>query len=84
MDAARILDKRMELAEQLSTAVEVIADDPDDMVPWAQVSAAAEVASWSQEHWRGGPRLGRDLALTAAFGFLAAGASRGIGNGPKK
>jgi hypothetical protein len=72
--AARIVDKRMELSEQLSTAVEVIAEDPDDMVPWAQVGGAAEVATWAQEHWRGGPRLGRDLALTAALGFLAAGA----------
>jgi hypothetical protein len=74
MDAARIVDRRMDLSEQLSTAVEVIAEDPDDMVPWAQVAGAATVASWAQEHWRGGPRLGRDLALTAAFGFLAAGA----------
>jgi hypothetical protein len=74
MTAARILDRRMELAEQLATAVEVVAEDPDDMVAWAQVSAAGETAAWAQEHWRGGPRLGRDLALTAAFGFLAAAA----------
>ena len=36
--------------------------------------SASEAAAWAQEHWRGGPRLGRDLALTAIFGFLAAGA----------
>jgi hypothetical protein len=74
MSAARIVDRRLELAEQLSTAVEVVAEDPEEMVPWAQVMAASEAAAWAQEHWRGGPRLGRDLALAAAFGFLAAAA----------
>ena len=74
MAAARIVDRRLELAEQLSTAVEVIAEDPEEMVPWAQVMSAGEAAAWAHEHWRGGPRLGRDLALTAILGFLAAGA----------
>ena len=74
MSAARIVDRRLELAEQLSTAVEVIAEDPEEMVPWAQVMSASKAATWAQGHWRGGPRLGRDLALTAIFGFLAAGA----------
>ncbi|MFN8633560.1 MAG: hypothetical protein U0893_06860 [Chloroflexota bacterium] len=74
MTAARILDRRLDLAEQLATAVEIVEDDPEDMVPWAQVATASDVAGWAQENWRGGPRLGRDLALTAALGFLAAGA----------
>jgi hypothetical protein len=72
--AARIVDRRLELAEQLATAVEMVEEDADDPVALAQVQAAGEAATWSQENWRGGPRLGRDLALTAAFGFLAAGA----------
>jgi hypothetical protein len=74
ISAARILDRRLDLAEQLATAVEIVAEDPEDMVPWAQVASASDAAGWAQENWRGGPRLGRDLALTAAFGFLAAGA----------
>ena len=74
MNAARIVDQRLALAEQLSTAVEVIADDPQDVVPWVQVMSASEAAAWAQANWRGGPRLGRDLALTAILGFLAAGA----------
>ena len=74
MSAARIVDRRLELAERLSTAVEIIAEDPEDMVPWAQVMSASEAAAWAQANWRGGPRLGRALALTAIFGFLAAGA----------
>jgi hypothetical protein len=74
MSAARIVDQRLALAEQLSTAVEVIADDPQDAVPWVQVMSASEAAAWAQANWRGGPRLGRDLALTAILGFLVAGA----------
>jgi hypothetical protein len=74
LSAARIVDRRLGLAEQLATAVEVVADDPNEPVAWAQVGAAGAAAAWAQEHWRGGPRIGRDLALTAVFGFLAAAA----------
>ena len=41
MSAARIVDRRLELAEQLGTAVEVVAEDPEELVPWAQVSSAS-------------------------------------------
>jgi len=74
MTTARIVDRRLGLAEQLSTAVEIVAEDPAEMVPWAQVMSASEAAAWAHGNWRGGPRLGRDLALTAILGFLAAGA----------
>ena len=74
MTAALILDKRLELAEQLATAMETIEDETDEPVAWAQMATATDAASWAQENWRGGPRLGRDLALTAILGFLAAAA----------
>ncbi len=73
-NAALIVDHRMGLAEQLATAVEVVNEDTDEPVAWMQVAAANEAAGWAQENWRGGPRLGRDVALTAVFGFLAAAA----------
>ncbi|MCC7369419.1 MAG: hypothetical protein IT306_13410 [Chloroflexi bacterium] len=72
--AALIIDRRLELAEQLATAAELITEGSDEPVAWAQVETAAEAAAWAQENWRGGPRLGRDLALTAVLGFLAAAA----------
>lgn len=72
--AALIVDKRLELSEQIATAEEVIAEEVDDPVAWAQVGAATTSAAWAQQHWKGGPRLGRDLAITAILGFLAAGA----------
>lgn len=72
--AARTVDRRMGLAEQLATAVEVVQENPEGDIPWVQVATAGEAAAWAQEHWRGGPRLGRALALTAILGFLAAAA----------
>ncbi|MGE3269740.1 MAG: hypothetical protein AB7P40_13395 [Chloroflexota bacterium] len=74
LSAARTVDRRMELAEQLATASETVQENPDEYVPWIQVEIAGEAAAWAQENWRGGPRLGRDLAITAVLGFLAAAA----------
>ena len=72
--AALILDRRLDLAEQLATATETVRENSNEPVAWAQVEAATDAASWAQENWRGGPKLGRDLALTAVLGFLAAAA----------
>jgi hypothetical protein len=74
LTAARIVDKRLELAEQLATASEIVAEGTDEPVAQMQVATAAEAATWAQENWRGGPKLGRDLAMTAVLGFLAAAA----------
>lgn len=74
LTAARIVDRRLELAEQLATAGEIVAEGTDEPIAQMQVAAATEAAAWAQENWRGGPRLGRDLAMTALLGFLAAAA----------
>jgi hypothetical protein len=74
MAAALILDKRLELAEQLATAAETVTEGSEEPVAWIQVESATEAATWAQDNWRGGPKLGRDLALTAILGFLAAAA----------
>lgn len=73
MTAARIADHRLELSEQLATAVEIVAEDSEELLAWAQVGAATQTAAWADRNWRGGPRLGRDLALAAMLGFVAAG-----------
>ena len=73
MSAARIADRRLELAEQLSTAVEVADDDQESLIASAQLAAATSSATWADQNWRGGPHLGRDLALAALLGFVAAG-----------
>ena len=73
MQAALITDRRLQLDEQLATAAEMVQEGMDGPVAYAQVAAAAESATWAQEHWRGGPRIGRDLLVTAALGFLTAG-----------
>ena len=74
MSAARIADHRLELSEQLGTAVEIVDEDSEELLAWAQVSSATQTATWADQNWRGGPRLGRDLALAALLGFIAAGA----------
>jgi hypothetical protein len=75
--AARLADKRLELAEQLGTAVEVAAEPSavpnEDLIVGAHIAAATETATWADKNWRGGPRLGRELALAAMLGFVAAG-----------
>jgi hypothetical protein len=71
--AARITDRRLDLAEQLGTAVEVAAEPTEDLVSQAHLAAATDSATWADQHWRGGPKLGRELALAAMLGFVAAG-----------
>lgn len=71
--AARLADKRLDLFEQLGTAVEVAAEDSDVLIIEAHIAAATETATWADKHWRGGPKLGRELALAAMLGFVAAG-----------
>ncbi|MDP8923996.1 MAG: hypothetical protein M3O34_14095, partial [Chloroflexota bacterium] len=73
MQAALITDSRLQLDEQLATATEVVQEGIDGPVARAQVGAATESAAWAQENWRGGPRIGRDLLVAAALGFLTAG-----------
>jgi hypothetical protein len=71
--AARLTDRRLELAEQLGTAVEVAAEPTEDLVSGAHLLAATDTATWADQNWRGGPRIGRELAFAAMLGFVAAG-----------
>ena len=73
MQAALIADRRLQLDEQLATAAETVVEGIDDPVARAQVAAAGEAADWTRQNWRGGPRIGRDLLVAAALGFLTAG-----------
>ncbi|MBA2451271.1 MAG: hypothetical protein H0V51_24925, partial [Chloroflexi bacterium] len=76
MEAARAADHRLGLRERIGTAVELAGGDRGRLqgsIARRQLATALDAAGWAREHWRGGPRVGRDLGVAAALGLLAAG-----------
>ena len=75
MEAARAADHRLGLGERIGTAVELVGDRRGLDGPFGrrQLATAIDAAGWARKHWRGGPRIGRDVGVAVAFGILTAG-----------
>jgi len=72
MDAAKAADRRLGLRERIGTAVELAGLGVQGSLARRQLATAVDAAGWARQNWRAGPSAGRDLAVAAGLGLLAA------------